>query len=188
VPATDIARLMHDSRPNVRMRLIEIDETLRGIAGGSSEDFRLAYGVSPGDNETRVAEVVNQTLELYRTSPRVSPWGGYLAADLGRAVVVGTCGFVHGPDTGGSVEIAYYTFPPFESRGYASAMARELLALALSCGAVRDVVAHTLPEVNASTRVLEKAGFRQLGEARDPEVGRAWRWVYQRGGDKCEDG
>lgn len=133
-----IERRMRDGRPNADIRLIESDDTLREIAAGGSEDFRLACGVSPGGNEMRVAEVVSQTLAPHRKSPRSSPWGARLAADRERAVVLGTCGFVHGPDAEGTVEIGHYTFPPFQSRGYAGAMARQLLALALRCGAVTE--------------------------------------------------
>src|SRR6266702_2366495 len=41
---------------------------------------------------------------------------------------------------------------------------------------VRLVRAHTLPEENASTRVLLKCGFRHLGTVVDPEDGPVWRW------------
>jgi RimJ/RimL family protein N-acetyltransferase len=42
----------------------------------------------------------------------------------------------------------------------------------------RTIRAHTMPEQNASTRVLEKCGFRWLGEVVDPEDGAVWRWEY----------
>ena len=42
--------------------------------------------------------------------------------------------------------------------------------------AVRLVRAHTLPERNASTRVLEKNGFRLVGPVVDPEDGPVFRW------------
>lgn len=45
-------------------------------------------------------------------------------------VAVGTCGFKSSPDQG-RVEIAYFTFPDFEGRGLATAMAGELLAIAI---------------------------------------------------------
>lgn len=45
-----IERRMRDGRPNADIRLIEIDDTLRQIAAGGGEDFRLAYGVSLGGN------------------------------------------------------------------------------------------------------------------------------------------
>ena len=83
------------------------------------------------------------------------------------------------PDASGCVEIAYYTFPPFEGHGYATAMARRLRELAAATNAVREVVALTLPEANASTRVLEKVGFRRAGDAMDSDQGRVWRWVFR---------
>ena len=55
-------------------------------------------------------------------------------------------------------------------------MARKLIALARAVPVVRSVVAHTLPQRNASTRVLEKAGMQYVGEVEDPEDGRVWRW------------
>jgi ribosomal-protein-alanine N-acetyltransferase len=38
------------------------------------------------------------------------------------------------------------------------------------------VRAHTLPNPNASTRVLTKCGFHRVGEVIDPEDGLVWRW------------
>ncbi|MGH7631966.1 MAG: hypothetical protein ACREOF_21740 [Gemmatimonadales bacterium] len=32
---------------------------------------------------------------------------------------------------------------------------------------------------NASARVLEKLGFRRLGEVIDPEDGPVWRWEWE---------
>lgn len=40
----------------------------------------------------------------------------------------------------------------------------------------RRTRAHTLPERNASTRVLEKCGFTLVGEVVDPDDGVVWRW------------
>ena len=42
---------------------------------------------------------------------------------------------------------------------------------------VRTIRAHTLAETNASTRVLEKCGFKKIGETTDPENNLpVWRW------------
>jgi RimJ/RimL family protein N-acetyltransferase len=159
------------------IRLIAIDDRLEGIARGSGESFHRTYGASPGENETTVRDVVAQTLSLLKTAPRAPEWGGYLVVDQARDLVIGTCGYAHGPEADGTVEIAYYTFAAFEGRGYATAMARELIDRAVRSGTVREIVAHTLPEPNASTRILEKVGLRRAGEARDPEVGTVWRWA-----------
>ena len=60
-------------------------------------------------------------------------------------------------------------------------MATKLIELASGSAAVRRIIAHTLPETNASTRVLEKAGMTFVGEVIDPEDGRVWRWEIQAG-------
>jgi RimJ/RimL family protein N-acetyltransferase len=88
---------------------------------------------------------------------------------------VGTCGF-KGPPEEGVVELAYGVSPEFQGQGYATEAARALVTYACDSGEVRVVRAHTRPEPNASTRVLEKCEFRFLGEVIDPEDGLVWRW------------
>ena len=56
-------------------------------------------------------------------------------------------------------------------------MAFALVQLALSATpVVNTLCAHTLPERNASCRVLEKAGFVNVGTVVDAEDGPVWRW------------
>ncbi|MSP78826.1 MAG: HAD family hydrolase [Dehalococcoidia bacterium] len=86
---------------------------------------------------------------------------------------MGTCGFKARPDADGSVEIAYFTFPQMEGRGYGIAMAETLIALVENAGTVH---AHTLRQRNASTSILQKAGMRFVGNVNDPEDGVVWRW------------
>ena len=80
------------------------------------------------------------------------------------------------PDGEGMVEIAYGVVPAYEGRGFATEAAAALTEYAFDSGDVRLVRAHTLPERNASTRVLEKNGFALVGEVVDPEDGPVWRW------------
>ena len=121
--------------------------------------------------------VAEQTVALFeRTGVTTHPWSGFVAVDRVRDAIVGTCGFKSCPDADGNVEIAYFTFPNFEGRGVASAMAAGLVERARVAVGVRRLLAHTLPEKNASTRVLEKVGFLWTGEVIDPEDGRVWRW------------
>jgi ribosomal-protein-alanine N-acetyltransferase len=74
------------------------------------------------------------------------------------------------------VEIAYGVAKEHEGKGYASEAAEALVKYAFDKEEVRVVRAHTLPEPNASTRVLTKCGFRHVGEVVDPEDGLVWRW------------
>ncbi len=132
-------------------------------------ELAAAFGGDPAG----ALEVLTQTVEFLVREPRPDPWGSYLAYEGDAAV--GTCAFKGAPDGAGSVEIAYMTFPAFERRGHAAAMAGALAALACDAGA-KLVLAHTLPEENASNRALRRNGFVQAGETIDPEDGPVWRW------------
>jgi ribosomal-protein-alanine N-acetyltransferase len=120
-----------------------------------------------------------------RDPPGVAPvldephWGGYFARDDESGEVVGTCAFKGPPTDEGVVEIAYLTYPEFEGRGYATEMARRLVALAGASGEVRRVIAHTLREEGASTRVLERVGMTFEGDVVDPDDGPVWRWQLE---------
>jgi ribosomal-protein-alanine N-acetyltransferase len=73
--------------------------------------------------------------------------------------LVGWGGF-KGPPAGGVVELGYEIAEPRRGRGLATAAVEAMVAEAFADERVAAVVAHTLPERNASNRVLEKAGFR----------------------------
>jgi RimJ/RimL family protein N-acetyltransferase len=148
---------------------------------GAGEDLealveRLAPGFGGETDEARA--LLTQTLDLLTRDPRPDPWGSYLAVVEGD--VVGICAFKAAPDAAGEVELAYMTFPAFERRGHATAMAARLADIAFA-GGVRQAIAHTLPEENASNRALRRNGFRFAGEVEDPEDGRVWRWEKQGG-------
>ena len=98
----------------------------------------------------------------------------------GSAAAVGRCGFKGPPAADGIVEIAYGIDPDHQGKGYATEAAEALVIFAFVSERVRVVRAHTLPEPNASTRVLTKCGFRYVGEVIDPEDGLVWRWEKSR--------
>ena len=145
---------------NTKVSLIPIerDGTPRGYSGSLPEVAR---------------EVSRATAELYARAGFEEPWIGYLA--LADDTAVGTCGYKAKPQDG-RVEIAYFTFPEFERRGYGSAMAARLVAIAREHHSSVAVTAQTLPERNASHRVLEKLGFRHVGTIDHPEDGKVWEW------------
>lgn len=132
------------------------------------------------DDWGRVAELVHQLVGRTLTATPVSvdtlEWGGYFVVDAETREVVGSCAFKSEPAENGTVEIAYFTYPGFEGRGYATTMAKKLLDLATGSPAVQRVIARTLPEKSASTRVLEKVGMNFAGEVIDPDDGGVWEW------------
>jgi RimJ/RimL family protein N-acetyltransferase len=119
------------------------------------------------------ADAAAQTIAILTERPRPAPWGCYLAR-VGDTVV-GTGAFKAAPDEEGTVEIAYMTFPPHERRGHATAMIAALLRIA-SAGDASVVIAHTLPEWNASARALARNGFVQADAFDDPDDGPVWYW------------
>ena len=101
------------------------------------------------------------------------PWCSYLARRDGKLVASG--GFKGPPDDQSWAEIAYITFIPARGQGVATAGAASLVEIALAAN-LEGVRAHTLPEENASTRVLVANGLVRTGDIVDPEDGPVWRW------------
>ena len=123
-----------------------------------------------------VAQTVEATLGLYRRKGFTPPWIGYLAEE--GASFVGTCGFA-GPPAAGQAEIAYFTFPEYEGRGIATAMASELIAVTRCLSSEHALIAHTLPREGPSTSILRKLGFSRVGTIDHPEDGPVWKWREQ---------
>ena len=71
-------------------------------------------------------------------------------------------------------ELGYAVAPACRNRGIASGAVAVLLAQASAAG-LHTVVAHTLREPSASTRVLERSGFRHVGDEHEDGVP-VWRW------------
>jgi RimJ/RimL family protein N-acetyltransferase len=153
--------------------------TLRLVPIGADADTealaeQLAAGF--GGDPAAAREILVQTVEFLTRVPRPDPWGSYIGYAGETPVAFGA--FKSAPEGSGTVEIAYMTFPAHEGNGYARAMVPTLYSMAIENGAAL-VVAHTLPEENASNRALRSSGFDFAGEVSDPEDGLVWRWEKQ---------
>ena len=132
---------------------------------------------TPAEGLNALPEVAKEacaaTAALYQRVGFDPPWTGYLA--LSGPEVVGTCAFKTRPRAG-RVEIAYFTFPPFEGQGIATAMARALIEIARASDRTLELTAQTLPEPNASNAILRKLEFQFFGAVDVPEEGPVWEW------------
>lgn len=152
----------------MRIQLIAIDE--QGYP---------AEGVGRLDEVAR--QVCKATLSLYRSAGFSPPWIGYLVTHEQR--LVGACAFKSAPaETDAqcsSVEIGYLTFPPFEGKGIATEMVRELLRIARAALPQQQspltIVARTVNEENASNAILRKFGFQFAGERSEADDA-IWQW------------
>jgi [ribosomal protein S5]-alanine N-acetyltransferase len=159
------------------MRLIPLTRELAtALARG---DFSALRGHNLPDDDAHLREVAKAYGEFYDRMSPSPPWIGYLAEDETSGMIVGSCGY-KGDCRDGAVEIAYFSFPGFERRGFATEMARVLNDLAWRQGGVHIVRAHTLQEENASVRILRRLGFTWLGAVDDPDDGPVWRWELSR--------
>jgi RimJ/RimL family protein N-acetyltransferase len=134
-------------------------------------DGTLSAKTGPLPEATR--SVIESTVGLYARVGWRKPWIGYLAFENHECV--GTCAFTSAPKDG-VVEIAYCTLSGHEGRGVATRMAQCLVALARITAPEVSVTAHTLPQENASTRILRKLGFVLMGPTLHAEDGLIWVW------------
>ena len=122
-------------------------------------------------------EVSPAWLAMLRASTQTDPWRhGYAVVHRGSNAIIGSAAFKGPPGDDGVVEIAYGVAPDHQGRGYATEAAEALVAFASRVDGIHVIRAHTAPTPNASTRVLTKCGFQQVGEIVDPEDGPVWRW------------
>ncbi|TWU15033.1 Acetyltransferase (GNAT) family protein [Novipirellula galeiformis] len=152
--------------PRLKLALQSLDETRARIDAMS---------------ETDKVNLSADWLSLLGSATSADPWLlGFNIQLRDSNVFVGQCGFKGPPTPEGVVEIAYCVEPDRQRNGYATEAARALVHYAFGHNEVLLVRAHTLPETNASTRVLTRCGFRNMGEVIDPDDGPVWRWEIQR--------
>jgi [ribosomal protein S5]-alanine N-acetyltransferase len=123
------------------------------------------------------AEVLEMYPEYYRKIGFQKPWIGYLASPDGE-VIVGMAGFKGGPKNS-TVEIAYHVFPAHEGQGVGTEICRELVQIAQQTDPTVRVTARTLPDGQASIRILQKNGFVCLGVVQDEDDGEVLEWEFR---------
>jgi ribosomal-protein-alanine N-acetyltransferase len=158
-------------------------EQLRALLEGvDAYERRFGLKVAEGLRDFLVGpEVSADFLERLNESAAADPWkDGFAVIHITDNIVIGLCSFTGPPGADGMVEIAYGIAPGYQNRGHATDAAQGLINYALASGQVRTIRAHTLPQRNASTRVLTKCGLRLIGEVTHPEDGVVWRWEMQR--------
>ena len=160
----------------IRLVRAELDLIEAALAGDDALAQALGDDVVPG--WATFTEALQPTRDALAADPGRSAWGARFFVARDPPELVGWGGF-KGPPDDGVVEVGYEIAEARRGRGLATAATRAMLAEAFTDERVTAVIAHTLPERNASTRVLEKAGFRFDGDAQEgDEV--VWRFSIAR--------
>ena len=121
------------------------------------------------------------TVEKLSAHPEHTGWYAwyFLHREHGELRAVGTGGFTGPPAADASVEVGYSIVPESHRFGFAPEAVRALVDWAFVHAAVARVVAHTLPSLQPSIRVLEKCGFAAAGAGAEEGT---LRFVLERAG------
>jgi RimJ/RimL family protein N-acetyltransferase len=162
------------------IELVPAELPLLDAAIASDEQLALELGRPVAPGWATFTEALPRVREQVAGWPDGARWGPrfFLAGEPSE--LVGWGGF-KGPPREGVVELGYEIAASHRERGLATAVARAMVAEAFADPAVTTVIAHTLPERNASNRVLEKAGFEFDREAREGDTA-VWRFALARPG------
>jgi ribosomal-protein-alanine N-acetyltransferase len=164
--------------PRLQLLPLAPADILALIEGVQQFKERFGTPVADGLRDLFVSgEISPAWIAKLRVATAADVWlHGFALVDQESQSVIGTAGFKGPPDEAGMVEIGYGMAPSFQGHGFATEAAAALVEFAFDDGRVRLVRAHTLPTNNASTRVLEKCGFKFIGDVSDPDDGLVWRW------------
>jgi [ribosomal protein S5]-alanine N-acetyltransferase len=160
------------------IRLVRADVDLLDAAVAGDDALASALGHDVVAGWATFTDALPRTRDALAAAPSETPWGPRLFVSGEPPELVGWGGF-KGPPKDGVVECGYEIAESRRERGLATAAVRAMVAEAFADGRVGRVIAHTLPERNASNRVLEKVGFQfdaQVGAA-DASV---WRFTLTR--------
>ena len=125
-------------------------------------------------------EAMRPSYEHLKSHPEILGWWTYLFVHKPDRTLIGLGGFKGLVNDEGMVELGYEIAPAYRHRGLATEAARGMLDYAFEHPEVKRVDAHTLPEKNASTGVLEKVGMKFVESVEDPQDGEVWRWSVSR--------
>jgi RimJ/RimL family protein N-acetyltransferase len=166
--------------PQPRLRLIDATLTLLAAAVRDESELGASLGVSIADGWSGFPEALPVLRDAYQQHPPAHRWGALFFLEPDARALVGFGGFKGPPSQDSIVEIGYAIAPAFQGKGLATDAVAQMVQRAFDDRLVRAVDAHTLAEVNASTRVLEKSLFRRVADVVDPDDGAVWQWRRER--------
>ena len=120
--------------------------------------------------------VLDVFTEHYRKVGFNKPWIAYFVSD-DTSDIIGGGGF-KGEPRDGKIEISYGTFKQHQGHGIGTEICKQLTALALQTDPSLIVTARTLPDNQASMKILERNGFENRGLVWDEEDGYVFEWVF----------
>lgn len=160
-----------------RLRLVQcsISQLAKLIEG--PEEFTRAFGHRVIDGYRGFPERLEFAMaKLTQPDPDSDWWAPFFFIRQEDRTMIGLGGFKGPPDADGVAEFGYAIAPSCRNQGLATEAVTALVQYLFSISRVTVARACTLPGPSASTRVLEKCGFKHVDDVIDPEDGPVWRW------------
>lgn len=159
-----------------RLKLVPFSLELKKVTLTDREKLTEMLGVKipdtwPGND---LAEALPFFIERTKQDPAGRVWD-VIVIHKADQIAIGGIGFHGEPDETGMVEIGYNIIPEYEGQGYATEMARAVIAWALQRPEITRVTAECLDTNIGSIRVLEKVGMSRL-----PPEGEMLRWEIRK--------
>jgi ribosomal-protein-alanine N-acetyltransferase len=157
------------------IRLVIADLPVLDAALAGDDELARALGVRVVAGWATFAYALTHVRNAVAADPSVAEWGSRFFVAGDPPELVGWGGFKGPPGDEGTIEVGYEIAESRQGRGLATEAVTAMLVHAFAQPGVTVAIAHTLPEHNASTRVLEKSGFARDGETSE-DGQTVWRW------------
>jgi len=163
------------------LKLIPCDTEILKSAIQGNEILATKINVTVQENWTEFGVgALKYSLDRLTESEEEKNWWTYFPIHKQDNKLIGSGGYKGKPTTEGTVEVGYEIASGYRNRGLATEMTKGLIENAFRDDRVKSIIAHTLGQENASTKVLQKCGFEKVEEINDPEDGLIWKWELKR--------
>lgn len=152
----------------LELRPVTAAVVLADMAGPAALGDALGAAVPDGWPPPLVSDALPNMANFLERHPDLAAWSAryWVREETGHPVLVGLGGFKGAP-AGGDAELGYSVVEAYQRQGYATEAVAGMVAWAFERDLSR-VVAHTLPGLHASIKVLERNGFELVGEGEEP--------------------
>ncbi len=161
--------------------LLPCDSEILKAAIEGNEPLKRLLNIEIANDWTEFGVAALQySLDRLSENDEESGWWTYLPIHKQDNKLIGSGGYKGKPTSNGTVELGYEIAPDYRNKGLATEMTQGLITNAFLDKRVKSILAHTLAEENASTKVLTKCNFKKVEEINDPDDGLIWKWELKR--------
>ncbi len=148
-----------------RLEIITFDVAMiQALLKGAKELEKIVSFQVPADYPMDVyKQFFPYKIERFSKQPEENKWEG-LIIDSESQTVIGDIGYKSGPNEQGEINLGYSVLPTYQGKGFATEAATGMVAWGLKQPGVEKIIATCSPQNNASIRVLQKAGLKQVRE------------------------